>query len=118
MRDLAYQVVRQEAEQQSQEIEFLNQQNEVLKLQQQVATQAAQNTRLLIVLLLFLLASIGYWAWRVTRRHHSLRLLAEMDSLTGVSNRRHFLLQAEQCLQHCARTNDTVALVMVDLDHF
>ena len=118
VRDLAYQVVRQEAEQQSQEIEFLNQQNEVLKLQQQVATQAAQNTRLLIVLLLFLLASIGYWAWRVTRRHHSLRLLAEMDSLTGVSNRRHFLLQAEQCLQQCARTNDTVALVMFDLDHF
>ena len=118
VRDLAYQVVRHEAEQQNQKIALLNQQNEVLRLQQQVATQAAQNTRLLIALLLLLLASIGYWAWRVTRRHHSLRLLAEVDSLTGVSNRRHFLLQAGQCLEQAARNGETVSLVMLDLDHF
>src|SRR5690606_2136185 len=48
----------------------------------------------------------------------SLRLLAEMDSLTGVCNRRHFLQQAEHCLDQFARSGDTVALVMFDLDHF
>ena len=117
-REFAYQIVRRETQQQNQQIALLDQQNQVLVLRQKVSDQAAQNTRLLIALLLVLLASIAYWAWRVTRRHQSLRLLAEMDSLTGVCNRRHFLLQADQCLQQCARTNDTVALVMFDLDHF
>ena len=117
-REFAYQIVRRETQQQHQQIALLDQQNQVLKLQQQVSLQAAQNTRLLIALLVFLLASIGYWAWRVTRRHHSLRELAEVDSLTGVCNRRHFLLQAGRTLEQCARGGDPVALVMFDLDHF
>lgn len=117
-REFAYQIVRRETQQQNQQIELLDQQNQLLTLRQQVSEQAAQNTRLLIALLLFLLASLGYWAWRVTRRHQSLRLLAEMDSLTGVCNRRHFLLQAERSLEQCARSDETVALVMFDLDHF
>ena len=117
-REFAYQIVRRETQQQNQQIELLDRQNQVLTLQQQVSEQAAQNTRLLIALLVFLLATIGYWAWRVTRRHNSLRQLAEVDSLTGVENRRHFLLQAEQCLQAFQRSADPVALVMFDLDHF
>lgn len=117
-REFAYQIVRRETQQQNQQIALLDQQNQVLMLRQQVSDQEAQNTRLLIALLLVLLASIGYWAWRVTRRHRSLRLLAEVDSLTGVSNRRHFLLQAERCLEQAARNGETVSLVMLDLDHF
>lgn len=117
-REFAYQIVRRETQQQNQQIALLDQQNQVLMLRQQVNEQEAQNTRLLIALLLLLLASIGYWAWRVTRRHHSLRLLAEVDSLTGVSNRRHFLLQAAQYLEQAARSGETVSLVMLDLDHF
>ena len=117
-REFAYQIVRRETQQQNQQIELLDQQNQVLLLRQQVSEQQARNTQLLIALLLVLLASIGYWAWRVTRRHHSLRLLAEMDSLTGVCNRRHFLLQAERCLEQCGRSGDPVALVMFDLDRF
>ena len=117
-REFAYQNVRRETQQQNQQIELLDQQNQVLVLRQQVSEQAAQNTRLLIALLLFLLASLAYWAWRVTRRHQSLRLLAEMDSLTGVCNRRHFMLEAERGLEQCARSGEWVALVMFDLDHF
>ena len=117
-REFAYQIVRRETQQQNQQIELLDQQNQVLVLRQQVSEQAAQNTRLLIALLLFLLASLAYWAWRITRRHHSLRLLAEMDSLTGVCNRRHFMLEAERGLEQCARSGEWVALVMFDLDHF
>ena len=117
-REFAYQIVRRETQQQNQQIELLDQQNQVLVLRQQVSEQAAQNTRLLIALLLFLLASLAYWAGRVTRRHQSLRLLAEMDSLTGVCNRRHFMLEAERGLEQCARSGEWVALVMFDLDHF
>src|SRR5690606_24120466 len=117
-REFAYQIVRRETQQQNQQIALLDQENQVLMLRQQVSEQEALKTELLLAVLCVLLASVGYGAWRGTRRHQSLRLLAEMDSLTGVCNRRHFLQQAEQCLDQFARSGGTVALVMFDLDHF
>ena len=71
-RELAYQIVRQETRQKTQEIELLNRQNQVLHLQQQVDKQATQNTRLLVVLLLVCLALIGYWAYRIKRERPAL----------------------------------------------
>lgn len=117
-RELAYQLVRQETLQQTQQIELLNRQNEVLQLQQQVQKQNAQNTRLLVLLLLLLLASIGYWAYKTKRVQMSLRRMAETDALTGISNRHHFTQQSELALAQCARAGEDAALVMFDLDHF
>ena len=117
-RELAYQIVRHETQQKTQEIELLNRQNQVLQLQQRVGKQSAQNTKLLVILLLLSLALIGYWAYGIKRRQMSLRRLAETDALTGVSNRRHFTQQSERALTTCAQTGEPAALVMFDLDHF
>jgi diguanylate cyclase (GGDEF)-like protein len=117
-RELAYQIVRHETLQQTQQIELLNRQNEVLQLQQQVQQQNAQNTRLLVLLLLLLLASIAFWAYKTKRVQMSLRRMAETDALTGICNRHHFTQQSELALAQCARAGEDVALVMFDLDHF
>ena len=117
-RELAYQFVRQETAQKTQQIELLNRQNQVLQLQQRVAKQNAQNTRLVVVLLLLVLAVLGYWAYWIRRRQQSLRRFAETDALTGVSNRHHFTQSAEQVLAQCAKNREQVALVMFDLDRF
>jgi len=58
-RELAYQMVRQETLQKSQQISLLKRQNEVLQLQQRVDRQATQNSRLMVALLALLVASIG-----------------------------------------------------------
>jgi diguanylate cyclase (GGDEF)-like protein len=117
-RELAYQIVHQETSQQTQQIELLNKQNELLQLQQQVQVQNAQNTRLLVLLLLLLLTSIGFWAYKTKRVQMSLRRMAETDALTGICNRHHFTQQSELALAQCARAGEDVALVMFDLDHF
>jgi len=117
-RELAYQLVRQETLQKTQQIELLNRKNEVLQLQQRVDKQATQNTQLLAVLLAVLLASIGYWAFKTKRMQMSFRRLAETDSLTGISNRRHFTRQAEELLAYCAKMGEDVGLIMFDLDNF
>ena len=117
-RELAYQLVRQETLQQTQQIELLNRQNEVLQLQQQVQEQNAQNTRLLVLLLLLLIASIGFWAYKTKRLQMSLKRMAETDALTGICNRHHFTQQSELALAQGARAGEDVALVMFDLDHF
>ena len=90
----------------------------MLQLQQRVDQQAAQNTQLLASCWRLLLASIGYWAYKIKRMQMSFRRLAETDALTGISNRHHFTRQAEQALAHCAGAARRSALVMFDLDHF
>ncbi|ALJ33963.1 diguanylate cyclase [Azospirillum brasilense] len=47
-----------------------------------------------------------------------LRRLSITDSLTGVSNRRHFVEAAEQELARARRHGRPVTLLMLDLDHF
>lgn len=117
-RELAYQIVRQETQQKTQQIELLNRQNQVLQLQQRVDKQSQQNTQLLAAFLGLLLATIGYWAWKMKRVQGSFRRLAETDMLTGISNRHHFTRKAEEALEFCRRNIEDVGLILFDLDHF
>ncbi|WP_213603895.1 tetratricopeptide repeat-containing diguanylate cyclase [Pseudoxanthomonas japonensis] len=117
-RELAYQIVRQETLQKTQQITALDQKNQVLQLQQKVDQQAAQNTRLIVILLILLIASIGYWAFKIKRVQLSLKKMAETDALTGICNRHHFTIRAERALAECARNGEQAALIMFDLDHF
>jgi diguanylate cyclase (GGDEF)-like protein/PAS domain S-box-containing protein len=47
-----------------------------------------------------------------------LFLQASIDSLTGISNRRYFLIQAEQELRRARRFSRDLSVMMIDLDHF
>lgn len=47
-----------------------------------------------------------------------LHLLATMDHLTGISNRREFLSRAEHELRRCRRQEKKLAFLMVDIDNF
>lgn len=117
-RELAVQFVRHEMLQKTQTIELLNKQNQVLQLEQQVGRQAATNTQLLLALALLLLASLSFWAYRARRMQAVLRQLAEIDGLTGISNRRHFTAQAMALLARCAASGGSASLIMFDLDLF
>ncbi len=117
-RELAFQLVRHETLQKTQTIELLNQRNEVLQLEQRVAQQTTTNQRLLLAILVLLLASIAYWAYKVKRLQVSFRKLAETDTLTGISNRHHFHRHAAHLLAQAQRHDQPIAVVMVDLDHF
>ncbi len=52
---------------------------------------------------------------QLQRVNAELKRLAETDTLTGVSNRRHFTARMQGAL---ASRQDSVSLVMLDLDHF
>lgn len=117
-RELAYQIVRQETFEKSEQIQRLGSQNQLLQLQRKLESKSVQNTRLVVVLLTMLLASIGYWAYRTKRTQMMFKRLAQTDALTGIGNRSHFSIQSERLLAQCARNEQEVALVMFDLDHF
>jgi diguanylate cyclase (GGDEF)-like protein len=117
-RELAYQIVRNENQQKNQQIALLNRRNNVLQLQQEVDKQAAQNSRLMMLLSVLLALSIGYWAYKTWRLHASLRHMAETDALTCICNRHYFTVKSELSLAQCAKAREHAALIMFDLDHF
>ena len=117
-RELAVQLAKQETLQKTQTIELLNKQNQVLQLEQKVSKQAATNTQLLLALVLVLLASISFWAYRIKRMQLALKRVAEIDALTGVSNRGHFTQRATELLASSAKQGKVVSLIMFDLDLF
>jgi diguanylate cyclase (GGDEF)-like protein len=71
---------------------------------------------------LALLAAASVYAFRSAARNESLQAelerQAHTDSLTGLANRRHFMDLAEKELSRTLRYGGSLAVLMVDLDHF
>lgn len=55
---------------------------------------------------------------KVAAQTHDLHRLAYFDALTGLPNRHHFNERLRTGLQHIAKSNNGLALLLLDLDHF
>jgi diguanylate cyclase (GGDEF)-like protein len=117
-RTLAYQMVNQQVLDKKRQIDALNERNQLLELQGEVASKAAETDRLYVTLLVCGLAFIGLWAYRTKRSQMRFQDLARRDGLTGILNRQHFMEHAKAQLQQCVRAGREVALILIDLDNF
>lgn len=115
---LAYQRVRQEVAAKDRELKESTAQNRILQLQQALDRKAVQASRLSIILLLTVLASVVLWLFRLSRSQHRYMRLARHDGLTGIFNRQHFVEQAERMLAAAQRDGSHLCLLLLDLDHF
>jgi len=52
------------------------------------------------------------------KAERALEKLAQIDELTGLANRRHFMLMAEQELSRMVRYGGVLSVLMMDIDHF
>ena len=115
---LAYQIVKQQVLAKKLQIDTLNKQNQILTLQQKLNKKAVEASRLYIVLLMMVLATIALWTYRIKRSQLRFMKLARRDGLTGIFNRQHFVNEAELLLQYCRKSSRDACLVLIDLDHF
>ena len=67
---------------------------------------------------LSMLGSLGFILMVKERTDREIRLLAMVDSLTGVFNRRAFMERAEKEYAIAQRSKTPLALLMIDIDHF
>lgn len=73
----------------------------------------------LVALLLFVLSSRYFQSTdRLRQAHDQLAQLANTDVLTGISSRRSFLASLEAELTRARRHNESLSLLMLDIDHF
>ncbi|HVO46961.1 MAG TPA: GGDEF domain-containing protein [Steroidobacteraceae bacterium] len=117
-RQLAYQRVAHESVSSRLQIESLNKQNHVLQLEKELGHKAVENSRLYIILLLMTVAFVGLWAFRTKRSQLHFMSLSQVDGLTGISNRPHFIARAEEALNIANREGQPVSIILCDLDHF
>jgi diguanylate cyclase (GGDEF)-like protein len=117
-RALAYETVKQQVMAKKLQIDTLNKQNQILELQQALGKKAAVTSRLYIILLLMVLASIALWTYRVKRSQLRFMKLARRDGLTGIFNRQHFVEEVEHLLLYCRKSSRDACIVLIDLDHF
>ena len=114
----AYQVVQQHMLTRKLETEALSKQNNILKLQQALANKAVETSRLYILLLLVVIASIVLWLLRLKRSQLRFKRLSRQDSLTGILNHQHFVGQSGRTLHALERRVGHACLIVFDLDHF
>ncbi len=115
---IAYQTVKQDVLANKLKIEELAKKNKILQLRQSLDSKSAETNRLYIALLLLVLASITFWAWRIKHSQIRFRKMALHDDLTGIFNRQHFFGQAERTLQRLHKAGDHACLMILDMDHF
>jgi diguanylate cyclase (GGDEF)-like protein len=117
-RALAYETVKQQVLAKKLQIDTLNKQNQILELQQTLGKKAAVTSRLYIILLMMVVASIALWTYRVKRSQLRFMKLARRDGLTGIFNRQHFVEEVEHLLLYCRKSARDACIVLIDLDHF
>ncbi|HEY2402335.1 MAG TPA: GGDEF domain-containing protein [Steroidobacteraceae bacterium] len=117
-RQLAYEKVVHENIADKLQVAALNEQKHVLQLQKELGAKAVENSRLYITLLISVLAFVGLWAYRVKRSQLHFMSVSRLDGLTGISNRPHFIGQAEDALEDSRRTGQEISTILFDLDHF
>jgi len=117
-RQLAYERVAHESVASKLQIEALNKENDVLQLERALGAKAVENSRLYIMLLLMIVGFVGFWAYRTKRLQLHFMSLSQVDGLTGIANRPHFLQQAHDALENSRKAQHPLCIILCDLDHF
>jgi diguanylate cyclase (GGDEF)-like protein len=117
-RHLAYQKVNHENIANKLQVDALNKQNHVLQLERELSSKAVETSRLYIALLTMSVVFIGLWAYRTKRSQLHFQTLSQLDGLTGICNRPHFIAQAGKALEASLRSGEHLCIVLFDLDHF
>jgi diguanylate cyclase (GGDEF)-like protein len=117
-RQLAYQRVSHATLADKLRIDTLNKENEVLQLQRALDKKRVETSSLYIALLILVIVTTAFWAYRTKRSQLHFMRLSQVDGLTGIANRPRFIELAESALENARKSGQEVCVVLCDLDHF
>ena len=100
------------------QIDFLNQQNEVLMLEKELAEKSKANQLLLSYLFASLVVFLLYIGYRIKKQQAIYKSLSEMDHMTKIYNRKGIKDYMEYMLPYSQKKQETVAFGIFDLDLF
>ena len=81
-------------------------------------SSALQTLTFLATFSVVLVSSVGFVFMSRDRADENNRVLAALDPLTGVANRRSLIAALDRDVARAVRMRESIALMMVDIDHF
>lgn len=114
-KNLAYQRVKFETQDKANQMALLEQKNKSLNIEKELQQGRNQNLILLMTLSLVLLTLLSAWLVKTLQQKNIFRQSAQVDGLTQVSNRAHFVACARRAFKD---SDKQVSLVLLDMDFF
>jgi diguanylate cyclase (GGDEF)-like protein len=114
-KNLAYQRVKFDTQDKANQLALLEQKNKTLSAEKELQRGRFQNLVLLLTLGLVFIAILGTWLIKTLRQKNVFRLSAQVDGLTQVSSREHFVTCAQQMFNG---SEPSVSVLLLDMDHF
>ena len=114
-KNIAYQRVKFNVQDQSNQVTMLERQNKILAIEKQLEKKNSENLTLIIALAFIVSAALGLYVWKVTLQKNVFRIKTQIDALTRISTRDHFLSCTEDIVE---AHNQFVSLILFDMDFF
>lgn len=114
-KDLAYQRVKFQTQDQTNQLKLLGQINKLLTSERELQERNKQSLELLVVVTGLLLAFVVVWLMRTWRQKNDYRTFSQIDGLTKVSNRTHLMTCANEAFKDA---RGSIAVVLFDMDEF
>lgn len=115
---MAYQTIKHDNLAKVNQIEFLNQQNNMLSLENELAKKSKSNQLLLSYFFASLAVLLLYIGYRIKKKQDIYKSLSEMDYMTKIYNRKGMKDYMEYMLPYSEKKEETVAFGIFDLDFF
>ena len=114
-KDMAYQRVKFQTQDQSNQLKMLGQINTLLTSERELQERYKHILELLVAVTALLLAFVSVWLMRTWRQKNDYRTFSQVDGLTKVSNRSHLLACATEAFKDA---RGSIAVVLFDMDEF
>ncbi|CAN5825220.1 GGDEF domain-containing protein [soil metagenome] len=114
-KNLAYQRVKFDTQDKANQLTLLEQKNKILNVEKKLAQRNKESLLLLITLAVILLTILVAWLLRTLQQKNIFRTSSQIDGLTRVSNRSHFMTCAASLFH---KLNKPVSVVLFDMDFF
>ncbi len=114
-KNLAYQRVKFDTQDKANQLNLLEQKNKILSTEKQLEQKNNQNLLMLIALGAILMVVLLAWTLKIIRQKNLFRLSSQLDALTQLSNRGHFVACG---MQQFEKTQGDISVILFDMDHF
>ncbi|MDE2430953.1 MAG: GGDEF domain-containing protein [Burkholderiales bacterium] len=114
-KNLAFQRIKFDTQDKANQLSLLEQKNKVLAVEQQLEKRNNQNLLLVIALVTLLLVVLTAWLMKALHQKNLFRLYSQIDGLTQICNRSHFMAVSTEAFK---RRTGLISIVLFDMDLF
>lgn len=114
-RNLAFQRVKFDTQDKSNQLSLLEQKNKILAVERELEKKSNQNLWLVIILVVIIMVLMILWLIKTLQQKNQFREFSQTDGLTQAANRMHFMTSSNEAFK--MRTG-SMSIILFDMDLF